>query len=251
MSKGDEPAPEPSDDDMIADEMQLWERWVALVLGVLLAGPGVWAVFASSNQAGSAVLLLIGAALLLIGVQGTPLIKIGGSTANLELERRRRRTQKAIEQADTEPNPDVAHGMIEAAAIMEPNLVLSTGTQARLYLDRLAAALKTIFEDEDVERETPPDRYDFVISTLMGRTVIEAKYKPVGSFRAWDVWAVARRFRGKVDKLVVATNAPLTEETRSINAAGICNGVPVEVVTWNDTAHNDLLHRAILRGASS
>lgn len=229
--------------------MKDWERRVAFALGLLFAGPGGWAVFSSSNQAGSVALLLMGAAFLLIGVQGTPLIKIGGSTANVELERRRRRVQTAIEQADTELNPDVAQGMIDAATIMEPGLVLSARSQAHLYEDRVGAALGTIFEN--LEREAPPDRHDFVVTTPMGRTAVEVKYKQVGSFRARDVAMIARRLKNKTGKIVVATNAPLSEEVRAINAGGTYNdGTMVEVVTWNDETHNDLLHRAILRGVS-
>jgi hypothetical protein len=248
VSNADEPPVEPSDDDFIAEAMKRWERWIALVLGLLLAGAGIWAVFKSSNQAGSAVLLLMGAAFLLIGVQGTPLIKIGGSTANLELERRRRRGKKAIEQAANEPNPQVAQGMLEAAAIMDPQLVMSPQTQARLYEERVSAALRNIFEN--VEREASPDRFDFVVQTPMGQTAVEVKYRQSRLFRASDVANVVRRHKGEIGKMVIVTNAPLSEEVRIINSDGTYDGVLVEVVTWNDTTHDDLLHRAILRGTS-
>lgn len=248
MNKANEPPIESSDDDSVIDGMQRWERWAATVLGFILGGLGAWAVFKSSNQAGSAVLLLIGAAFLLIGVQGTPLIKIGGNTANLELERRRRRLEKAIEEAKSETNPEVAQGMIEAATIIEPELALSPRTQANLYEDRVGAALRNIFED--VQRESPPDRYDFAVKTPMGQTAIEVKYRRDGPFRARDVADVVRRHKGKNDKIVIVTNAPLSEEVRVINGAGIYDVMPVEVVTWNDAAHDDLLHRAIVRGTN-
>jgi hypothetical protein len=245
----DEPPIEPSNDDLVVEAMKRWERWVALVLGLLLTGVGGWAVFKSSNQAGSAVLLLMGAAFLLIGVQGTPLIKIGGSTANLELERRRRRAETAIEQAEKEPNPQVAQGMLEAAAIMDPQLVMSPQTQARLYEDRVGAALRTTFEN--VESKAPYDGYDFAIKTPMGQTAVEVKYRQSKLFRASDVKNVVRRHKGTIGKMVIVTNAPLSEEVRAINSTGTCDDVPVEVVTWNDATHDDLLHRAILRGTTS
>jgi hypothetical protein len=248
LSSTDEPPVEPTDDDSIVEAMKRWERWVAIVFGLLLAGAGVWAVFKSSNQAGSAVLLLMGAAFLLIGVQGTPLIKIGGSTANLELERRRRRLQKAIEEAHSEANPDVAQGMIQAATIIDPQLAPSPRAQAGLYEDRVGAALQGIFED--VKREPTSDRYDFAVKTPMGQTAVEVKYKRVGPFRVSDVANIVRRHRGKTNKLVIVTNAPLSEEVRTINSDGTYDGVSVEVVTWNDAGDDNLLHRAVLRGTS-
>jgi hypothetical protein len=252
LSQPDEPPAEPPDDDFVVETMKLWERWVAIVLGVILAGLGVWAVFKSSNQAGSAVLLLMGAAFLLIGVQGTPLIKIGGSTANLELERRRRRFEKAIEQAKSETNPDVAQGMIEATTILEPQLASSPRAQASLqgslYYDRVEGALKGIFEG--VEREPMRGQFDFAVTTPMGQTAIVIKYRRVGPFRANDVADLVRRHKGQASKLVIVTNAPLSEEVRSINSAGTYDEMTVEVVTWNDAGDDNLLHRAVLRGSS-
>src|SRR6516162_7951910 len=58
---------------------------------------GGYAVFEKSNQAGTAMLLILAAIFLLIGVQGTPLIKFGSSSGSVELERRRRRkVQEAL-----------------------------------------------------------------------------------------------------------------------------------------------------------
>jgi hypothetical protein len=250
LSKADESPAEPSDDDFVAEAMKRWERWVAIVLGVTLAGLGVWAVFKSSNQAGSAVLLLMGAAFLLIGVQGTPLIKLGGSTANLELERRRRRLARALEEAKSETNPDVAQGMIEAAGIIEPELAPLPQKQARLYEDKVGAALRGIFEEVQRQSTLDPHQYDFAVTTPMGQTTIEVKYKRAGPFRTPDVAIIVRRQRDKNTKLVIVTNAPLSEAVRAINAAGMYDGMPVEVVTWNDGGDDGLLHRAVVRGSS-
>jgi hypothetical protein len=164
LRKTDDPPVEPSDDDFVSVAMRHWERWIATVLGLTLGDFGVWAVFKTSNQAGSAILLIISAAFLLIGIQGTPLIKIGGSTANLELERRRRRWEQTIKEAKSEPNPEVAQGMIEAAAIMEPELTLSPRSQSSLYIDRVGAALRRLFEE--VVHEPPNALYDFAVKPL-------------------------------------------------------------------------------------
>ena len=54
------------------------QRQAALGLGILAGGGGAYAVFASSNQAGTVVLLLIALVFLLIGVEGTPLLRRPG-----------------------------------------------------------------------------------------------------------------------------------------------------------------------------
>src|SRR2546423_8221089 len=53
------------------EPLRKWERAVAMLIGTVLAGLAIWALFTSSNQAGTAALLLVAAAFLLIGVQGT------------------------------------------------------------------------------------------------------------------------------------------------------------------------------------
>ena len=84
----------------------------------------------------------------------------------------------------------------------------------------------------------------------MGLTAIEVKYKHIGNFRGRDVANAVEQIKGEGVKLVIVTNAPLSEEVRMINGAGDYNGVPVEVVTWNDEGHDGLLQRAIARGTS-
>ena len=54
-----------------------WERICALAIGAICGGAGGYAAFEKSNQAGTAMLLILAAIFLLIGIQGTPLIKFG------------------------------------------------------------------------------------------------------------------------------------------------------------------------------
>src|SRR5690349_5840152 len=84
-----------------------WERICALAIGVICGGAGGYAVFERSNQAGTAMLLILAAIFLLIGVQGTPLIRFGSNSGSVELERRRRKkVQLALEQASEENNTE-------------------------------------------------------------------------------------------------------------------------------------------------
>jgi hypothetical protein len=59
--------------------MRTWERLLAGIVGAAAGAAGTYTVFETSNQAGSAALIVVGAAFLLVGVQGTRLIRLGGS----------------------------------------------------------------------------------------------------------------------------------------------------------------------------
>ncbi len=98
------------------------ERQIAFAIGVIAGGAGGYAVFASSNQAGTVVLLLISLIFLLAGVEGTPLLwhlvrpglHVGGKR---RLERRVQRTEPR--------NPKLTASFGDDVAIPEP--ILATG----------------------------------------------------------------------------------------------------------------------------
>jgi putative peptidoglycan lipid II flippase len=96
------------------------ERQIAFAIGVIAGGAGGYAVFASSNQAGTVVLLLISLIFLLAGVEGTPLVwhlsRPGARVAGKRrLERRAQRTESR--------NPQLADHLGEDVAMGEPILV--------------------------------------------------------------------------------------------------------------------------------
>ncbi len=69
------------------------ERQAAFGIGIAAGIAGGCAVFASSNQAGTALLLLISLVFLLVGVEGTPLLS-GGLGADLAGRRRAARARR-------------------------------------------------------------------------------------------------------------------------------------------------------------
>src|SRR5580698_6721018 len=114
----------PANNEEISEPLVTWERICALAIGVACGGAGGYAVFEKSNQAGTTMLLILAAIFLLIGVQGTPLIKFGSNSGSVELERRRRRKiEEAIEQANEENNKQKAEGIVEAVKLVAPDLV--------------------------------------------------------------------------------------------------------------------------------
>lgn len=103
-----------------ADLLTLRERQIAVSIGAIAGGAGGYAVFASSNQAGTVVLLLISLIFLLVGVEGTPLLWHAlRPGAHLAGKRRLDKTAQRMEPA----NPQLGAGMAEDLAMAEPMLV--------------------------------------------------------------------------------------------------------------------------------
>lgn len=122
-----------------------WERLCALAIGSISGGAGAYTVFERSNQAGSVMLLVLAAVFLLIGIQGTPLIKFGSTTASLELERRREakaEVQHAYEEA-TEENDDArAQGIVEGVSLIAPELVPASLLTYKEFEDSIATIIR-------------------------------------------------------------------------------------------------------------
>jgi putative peptidoglycan lipid II flippase len=94
------------------------ERQGALGIGVAAGVAGGFAVFATSNQAGTFALLLISLVFLLAGVEGTSLIRVRGSFSRGR--GRRVRPSHALRQADDEQDHRRAHGLAAGIATTEP-----------------------------------------------------------------------------------------------------------------------------------
>ena len=76
------------------------ERQGALCIGTAAGGAGGYAVFASSNQAGTVVLLLISLVFLLVGVEGAPLLRVRAGVATAEPGRVPRAHAHAVSYED-------------------------------------------------------------------------------------------------------------------------------------------------------
>jgi hypothetical protein len=97
------------------------ERQVALAIGAIAGGAGLYAVFASSNRAGAAVLLLVSVAFLLVSAAGTPfvwhLVRPGAHMAG------KRRLDRRAQAEPTDPQPVAGIG----ADITTAQPILMTG----------------------------------------------------------------------------------------------------------------------------
>jgi len=232
-STGDSEPPEP---------LVKWERICALIVGAVCSGAGGYAVFEKSNQAGTAMLLILAAIFLLIGVQGTPLIRFGSSSGSVELERRRRRkVQQALKQANEEASAEKAEGIVEGVKLVAPDLVPRSYEFYRHYEDSVANALSEMGYDVAREVRFNDRRVDLAIMKN-GRTVYaELKYyqKPIQSNVVHQVIGWATILSAPV--LLIANNQ-LANSARALIGR---NGV--DFVQWRDETDNPELRTTLER----
>jgi hypothetical protein len=222
-------------------------------LGLAAGASGGYAVFATENQAGAAALVVIGAAFLLIGVQGTRLAKIGGGGNSIEMSQAD--VYQVINRAKRE-DADVAEGMIEAVAILNPAIGPSPREEARRYEDELYQALLRTGVNVTREPSVQDRRGDFLVETSEGkRALVEAKRRSYGPLTRLDVEKSTRQATALAGGLetaagvLVVTNAPLSGPVQALNAEPRVGKRPVEVMSWNDERDDDLLVRALGRVA--
>jgi putative peptidoglycan lipid II flippase len=101
------------------------QQW-AIGIGVLTGCAGGYAVFATSNQAGTFMLLLISLVFLLLGLAGTPLMRLSRRVTRTEQARHGRR---AVE----DQIPEQSARLMEDIGVVEPSLVPRNDVDAVLY----------------------------------------------------------------------------------------------------------------------
>jgi hypothetical protein len=224
-----------------------WERATAAVLGACGAVFGCLAVFITSNQAGSAVLLLISAAFLLIGIQGTPLTKLTSGSNTLELDKRRI-GQQLFQKARKEKDPEVAQAYEEAASLVLQGVQHAPMTLtdvARGYEHRVLQAFHRIGVEVQPASELA---IDFVATKGGSRTAIMVKYRRhvIG---IKEIEAASDEVTRTGLPLMIVTNAPLSSKVQEFNSTWGDRHPRAEVVTWRNEASDQQLLRVFTRTA--
>jgi hypothetical protein len=133
------------------------ERCIASLIGLAGVGAGGAGVFLSDNQAGTTAILLLGAVFLLMGVQGTAIIKAGKDSVELE---RRQAGQKILKRAVeiAENDPGEASELIEAAKAVDPPLRSDPAVRElsyRIYETEIGKAIRRAAERLTDRRRSP------------------------------------------------------------------------------------------------
>jgi hypothetical protein len=225
---------------------------LALALGCVAGGVGGYAVFASENQAGTALLLLLSGVFVLVGLQGTPLRRLTSGENSVELAQIRTRAVRVIQRAQAEDPPEVAAAVTEAIAAIDPSLGRS-GDQAVEYEKTVLDAVKRVGLKLDAShRRGPGSRgVDARVITPRGSVNLDIKYRSRGPIGLREI--LARMARAESNGFeggnLLVTNAPLSEEVREYNSSRPAGELPLEIITWNDERDDGLLARAIARNA--
>lgn len=246
----------PADGDIpadIAEPLTRWQRLAAWLIGLAAAGFGGYAVFASANQAGTALLLTIGAVFLVVAVQGTALRKFGlganGSSVELTLRGKARRIE---ESAAAEPNPEVAEGMRKAAAIVAAQPMARTyvlgGDE---YRTEVVASLR---DDSGLLLKPPPggsSDADVIAVTPAGVAVaVRTRFRMTSRASEDDLHQTRLRIllAKPSTPTVVVTNVPVFNPELNRNF-GDRGEPPMEIAYWSNPEDTNRVVEAIERVA--
>lgn len=227
--------------------LRRWERAAAMVIGTILAGVAIWALFTSSNQAGTAALLLVAAAFLLIGVQGTALVRFGSGSASVELDRR---VAAAVQRADevAERDPRLAQGILDGAAIIEPRVGPAAGAfRTMSYESAVRRALERVKPD-GATVTVAPSPADLSVISPAGSVLVSIVYRQSRSIQQTDLapLVASRQLEETVGGLFAA-NQPMTSSVVEYIATAAMQGTLIEAVTWKDPEDDRHLGEALNR----
>ena len=205
----------------------------------------MYAVFASANQAGTAILLVISAVFSPIGIQGTPLTRLSTGSNTVELERRRRVIeQKAMDVAENDP--ERAEGIIEGAGLAVPALRDFPYVEENLYQRRLVSAISELGYESCTSGGVDPGLIvrDSNRDATIAVAVKYLKQSPLGD-------RMARNIMHQYDQsrlpLLIVTNVRLTKAALQALTyyTHADRKVPARSVQWRDSTDNDALRDAL------
>ncbi|MFC4334073.1 hypothetical protein [Salininema proteolyticum] len=177
-----------------------WARSLSVVLGVAAAVVGSIGVLTSDNQAGTVAIVLVGAVLVLVGLQGTPIAALRSGEHAVDFERQL--TAKVVEDAErsaAEDSPEVA-----AKYITKIQQILPDHERRRVDPYLWESQLRLAIQDLGYEVETTPHSM-FSVGRLLPNLIIFdangtmlsvlAKHADGGSIPNTWVWGKSRRWQ--------------------------------------------------------
>ena len=220
------------------------ERIVAGLIGLLTESVGGVAIFVSSNQAASSAILLIGAAFLLIAVQGTPLIELGKDSIRVA----DRVAQVASEELE-EKGPDAANKVLSGAITTNPELaseaaVLRVRSAIDNWFSYNLAVSEALSRAGDARYQVVAaggsDAWDLRLSRLDGQVVayIDTKFSTrEANSMTVQMWVDAKSRAGVFDR-------PFLTVTNMLPPRGVAAGGPV-IVTWRNEGDDERLREGL------
>lgn len=193
-------------------------------------------------------MLILSAIFLLIGIQGTSLIRFSTGSNTVELERRRRIVEQAVKEA-AKDDIDRAEGIIEGAGLAIPNLLDFPYAEETLYVRRLELAISEL--GYRTSRTSYVDRgADITVrdSSSDAQLEVEVKYRrqsPLSPRIVRDAmrkYCNLREFNNLNMPLLIVTNVGFsTAATAYAIDAEQEFGFSARLRQWRDSADNDAL----------
>lgn len=223
------------DTDDTREPLHWFERAAVTTIGVSATGAGAYAIFVSSNQWGTAALIVSGAVMALIGVQGTPLIRFTNSSTTVELARKQRRLESEVKEAQAQGDVAKAAGLAEGALIAEPRL-MRPAYRGLVYEQNVNLALLKL--GYHVSPQAGYDAgYDLQVSDEDGHIVgveLKAYTRPVPAQVIRDL---SYRYTGWAIPILLVTSTPLTSSAKVLLASA-----NLDHVAWRDENDDAQLH---------
>jgi hypothetical protein len=254
--------PQASDDDGDGGQSSVvglawWERIAAGLVGAAGGTAGTLAVFHTSNQAGSAALLLLSSIFLLISVQGTAIRRANREL--LELDRRTsprvviRRAEEVLLEGGTAEAKQFLDGAVASNPILadSPQVAAfeSSVANAEQYEHALMGALWAISNGlySEVHRSHYDLGADFTLTSKTQDKVVHVDVKYGNPDRLKSISAAMSRAVAASKRAfptIIVTNMDISVDLKMLLPE---RGHSVEIVTWRGAADNAKLREAIVK----
>ncbi|TDC78664.1 hypothetical protein [Actinomadura sp. 7K507] len=248
-------AAEPLGGDQIAEPLKAWSRWLAGLLGFVLAGGGAVATFISKNQAGSVALLLLGGVFLIMAVTAAPVrgFRIGDNEFRLAQLR-----GEALEDLADE-SPEVAERALDVLAQYDPGILSdprAAPVYGKVYSQFALANMQLMFPQANIEEQVTDGGVDAIIRTEDNKLLgIQLKYLSSRAriTHSWFMRVQRYSINSMMPVLIVSNDtlpiSGVVNEDGSIKLE-TSKGL-VGAVTWTGPSDNAVLKKAIEQFAGS
>ncbi|MGI5238683.1 hypothetical protein [Dactylosporangium sp. CA-139066] len=154
-------------------QLDRWERTGAIAAAVVVGTVGFIAMFKTSNEGGVAVAVLLAGVLLVIGIQGTQIGKLGGKDigAEMALREEERREIAQISKTVAEESPAEAQAMLEGYQVADPGARYApevVRASSYVFQQQVFGVLPALFPDAKVVRQRSNG-----VDLLDGRLIFE------------------------------------------------------------------------------
>lgn len=225
-------------------------RATAVVIGVVLTGAGVIAVFVSENSVGTGVVLAIGAFFLLVGVTGHSVASARLGDAEVRFRRLARQVAATLDLAPGEVKVELAEAIVEAEpAASDPLARRAAGILAeRDMLDALDELLR---RDESLKGfgwvyAGPHDfAADGYIAAAPGppiAVILKAWQTPL---RADALAEAVRRLQPEHRRILLVSASGFTVRARASADLIAAEGTRLRLVDWRSPERLNDLRRAL------